>query len=173
MRRVRHLGVEHQPVEASRVVSEHGERCRLAGAHHTKPVRQLRDAVAVAHPHLLTRALVPYAVQQRTVADDVYERAAKFAMVGALRRSAQLRAHHHLAVADAQHRHALLEHQLRRARRFALVDAGGAARQDIGTRTKGADALRIGVERPDLAIDAGFTQPPRDQLRELRAEIEN
>src|SRR5688572_33364720 len=35
------------------------------------------------------------------------------------------------------------------------------------------DALGVGVERQDLAIDPGFAHPPRNQLGHLRAEIED
>ena len=35
------------------------------------------------------------------------------------------------------------------------------------------DARGIGVERPDLAIDAGLAQPPGDQLSDLAAEVQD
>ena len=38
---------------------------------------------------------------------------------------------------------------------------------------EGGDARGIGVERPDLAIDAGFAQAAGDQLGHLAAEIED
>ena len=46
--------------------------------------------------------------------------AAEFAVMAAFDLAAQLGAHGHLAIADAQHRHAHLEHRLRRARGVRL-----------------------------------------------------
>ncbi len=47
------------------------------------------------------------------------------------------------------------------------------AREDDALGVEIGDALGIGVERHDLAIDPRLAHPPRDQLRHLRSEIEN
>ena len=120
MRRVHHLRMEQQPVEPPRVIGDGGERRALAHAHHTETRRQPRHAVAMAHPDLLAPALVPDALEQHAVVGQIDERAAELAMVRALHLAAQLVAHRLHAVADAQHRHAGLEHALRRARRRFL-----------------------------------------------------
>ena len=77
------------------------------------------------------------------------------------------------AVADAEHRHAGLEHDLRRARAAGLDGRGRPARQDHRLRL---DALerRLGLlERDDLGIDAGLAHAPGDQLGDLAAEIDD
>src|SRR5262249_58814576 len=65
------------------------------------------------------------------------------------------------------------EHDLRRPRRFALGHRGRTARQDDGLRREFRDSVRVGVERPDLAVDALLAHAPRDELSDLRAEIED
>ena len=63
---------------------------------------------------------------------------------------------------------------VRRLGLVALVHAGRPAGQDDAARREGADARLGGVaEGPDLAIDAGFAQAARDQLRHLAAEVED
>src|SRR5206468_1275100 len=55
--------------------------------------------------------------------------------------------------------------------RVALVDGRGAARQDHAPR---APHLRgAGRERDDLRVDAVLAHAPRDELRVLRAEVED
>ena len=71
-----------------------------------KPGASLRDAVAVAHPHLFVRALGPDIVGDRALADHVDISAAKFAGVAALDLAAELVHHHLLAVTDAEDRQA-------------------------------------------------------------------
>ncbi len=81
--------------------------------------------------------------------------------------------HHLLAIADAEDRHAGLEDRLRRARRTFLQHGGRTAGQDhrLGRqRGKGLGGL---LKRRDLAIDAGLAHAPRDELRHLRAEIDD
>ena len=53
------------------------------------------------------------------------------------------------------------------------MHTGRTAGQDEGAGVELLDARGVGVERPDLAVDSGFAQPPGDQLRDLAAEIEN
>ena len=173
VRRVHHLGMEQQPVEPPRIVGDGGERRALADRHGTEARRQAGDAVAVAHPHLLAPALVPDALEQHAVVRQIDERAAELAMVRALHLAAQLVAHGLHAVADAEDRHAGLEHRLRRARRGALGQAGRPARQDDAARPPGGDPVRVGVERPDLAIDAGLAQAAGDELGDLAAEVQD
>ncbi|KAG1544022.1 hypothetical protein G6F50_013922 [Rhizopus delemar] len=77
------------------------------------------------------------------------------------------------AVADAEDRQATVEHFLRRGRgarqrgRFRATgqdDALGAERRDLG---------RVVVPRPDFAVDAQLADAAGNQLRVLRAEIED
>ena len=82
-------------------------------------------------------------------------------------------AHRHLAVADAEHRHAGLEHDLRRARAADLGGRGRAAGQDDGLRLDALERLLGLLERDDLGIDAGLAHAPGDQLGDLAAEIDD
>src|SRR5882762_5967830 len=77
------------------------------------------------------------------------------------------------AVADAQDRHAMLEHRLRRPAGRFLVGRHMAAGEDDAL---GAEITHEGVGyvvRVDLAIDLGFPDPPGDQLRVFRTEVED
>ena len=53
------------------------------------------------------------------------------------------------------------------------MEAGAAGKDDSVRRELSQLRLADLVERPDLAIDAGLAHPAGDQLRHLRAEIEN
>src|SRR5665213_1346555 len=65
MRRMRHLGMELHAVEAALLVGDGGEGRALADADDAEAGRQLVDEVAVAHPHLLARALSQQPLEQR------------------------------------------------------------------------------------------------------------
>jgi len=93
--------------------------------------------------------------------------------VTALHLAAQLLHHRLLAVADAEHRHAHLEHRLWRARRVRKRDAGGSAGEDNGLGLRLQERGFGLVERHDFAIDAGLAHAPRDQLRHLAAEVDD
>ena len=94
-------------------------------------------------------------------------------MVSALDRAAELGGHRHLAVADAEHRHAGLEDRLRRARRSGFVDRFRAARKDHAARLHLGERFGGFVEGHDLAIDPLLAHAPRDELGDLRAEIDD
>ena len=173
VRGVHDLGVEHRAVIAAGVVGDDGERRALAAGDHAEARRQAGDAVAVAHPHLLACAGRPYAVEQVAVVGDVHGRCAELVMLADADLAAQMRAHRLLAVADAEHRQAAVEHQAGHARAGGLGDAGGAAGQDIRAGVEGQQARRVGGRGHDLAIHAGFADPPGDQLGELAAEIQD
>ena len=173
LRRVRHLGMELHGVELALLVGDGRERRALGDADHLEAGRQLRDAVAVAHPHGVALALLPHAVEQRGLAGHLQLGAAELAVVAAFDAAAHLRHHGLLAVADAEHRQAGLEHPVGRARRAELGDAGRAARQDHGLGLEPLQRLLGLVERHDLGVDALLAHAPRDQLRDLAAEIDD
>ena len=127
----------------------------------------------MAHPDLLARTLGPHAVEQRTALGHIDKGAAEFAMVRIQHLAAELGHHGLLAVADAKHRHAGLEHNIGRARGTALGDAGGPAGEDEGARPEGGDAGRVRAEGPDFAINAALAQPAGNELGDLAAEIED
>jgi hypothetical protein len=92
---------------------------------------------------------------------------------GRLGGATQLRRHGLHAVANAQHRHAAVPHRLRRAQLVVLVGAAVAAGQDDPLGTEAADEVVGDVVGMDLAIDVRLAHPARDELRDLRAEIED
>ena len=122
------------------------------------------------------RVKVLNAVQQLGVAARTHFGVAKFALVAALHLAAQLLGHGLHAVANAQHGQAQLEHGIGRAV-VHLVHAGVAARED--------DALELAVPGPvahpvaahvagvDFAVHMRFADAAGDELRDLRAEVED
>ncbi len=87
--------------------------------------------------------------------------------------AAQLHRHGLHAVAHAEHRHAGVEHVLRRARAVVFGGAFRAAGQDDAAWVEFAD-LRFGdIPRPQFAVNAQFTHAARDQLGVLRTEVED
>ena len=102
---------------ASSAIAANGEASEVATTR--KPGRQLDDLVAVAHPHLLARAGLEHALEQGAAVLHVDERAAELAVMADLDLAAELGADGLHAVADAEDRHAQLEHRRGRARRPA------------------------------------------------------
>jgi hypothetical protein len=87
--------------------------------------------------------------------------------------AAQLRRHRLHAIADTKHRHALRPHGVGRARRIALGHAVGSAREHDALRREAPHEIIADVVRMNLAVDVRLAQPARDELRVLRAEIED
>ena len=171
--RVHHLGVEHDAVHLALDIAEDGEGRAFRLAEHLESLGQGDDAIAVAHPHLVALAGLPEALEQRTVLLDLDEGAAELAMVRAFGDTTHLHAHGHLAIADAEHRHAGVENDLRRARAADIRRRGGTAGQDDGL---GIDALerRFGrLERHDLGKHTRLADAAGDELGKLAAEIDN
>jgi hypothetical protein len=77
------------------------------------------------------------------------------------------------AVADAEHGGAELEERRVETRRARLGDAARTAGEDDPGRLPGAQPLERRIEGHDLRIDRQLAQPSRDQLRVLRAEIQD
>ena len=117
LRRVRDLGMKQHAVKAPLVVGDRGKGRGVAGGDRAEAGRQRLDLVAVAHPHLGAPALGPQPVEQQAVVENVDKGAAEFLMLAQRHAAAQLVAHRLHAVADAEHRHAELEHDRGRARR--------------------------------------------------------
>jgi len=172
VRRMHHFGVELHGVEFARVVGDEGVRGVFGFANDAEAVGKPRDAVAVAHPHLFMRAVVPHARRDRRGGDDVDIGAAKFAVVAGFDEAAQLLDHRLLAVADAEQRDAHGEQAVGGAGGVGGGDAGGAARKDDPARGEGLDAGFVAlVEGPDFAVDAQFPQAAGDELGDLGPEI--
>ena len=94
-------------------------------------------------------------------------------MMAALDLAAELLRHRLLAVADAEHRHAGLVDRGRRQRRALLMHGGRTAGQDHGLRLHRLEGFFGFLERDDLGIDALLAHAPCDELRDLRAEIDD
>ena len=93
--------------------------------------------------------------------------------MAALDLAAKLQRQRLLAVADGEDRNARLEHLFRRPR-AALVDhRGRAAGEDHAPGAHRGKGLGGTVEGVDFAVDAGFAEAARDQLGDLRAEIDD
>ncbi len=173
VRRMDDLGVEHQAVVAPPLVGDDGEGRVLRYADAREARGQGGDAVAVAHPDDMLLAGRPEAGKQRAVVERLDLGAAELAVVAALDLAAELGGHRHLPVADAEHRHAGLEHEVGRAWAAFVGHGGRAAGEDDRLRLQGAEGGFGLLERDDLAIDAGLAHAPRDELRHLAAEIDD
>ena len=66
-----------------------------------------------------------------------------------------------------------LEHRLRRGGRSAVGHGLRSAGEDDAARAEGAHFVAVHVPRQDLAVDAALAHAPRDELRVLRAEVED
>src|SRR5207253_2541701 len=98
----------------------------------------------------------PDIFEQGALTDDLDFGAAILAFGSAFDLAAKLLNHRHLAIADAQHRHAKLEDALRSTRCMLLGKACRTARKDDRSRRRGRKCRLSLVEGNDLAIDAGF-----------------
>ena len=133
VRGVVHFGVELHGVEVARGVGRDGERRVGRGAVDLEARRDLRDMIAVAHPHLLIAISEPaveqmqLAVRGRDVGAAELRRASP-----SLNVAAEAVHHHLLAIADAQDGHAHLEHRGRRHRGAFVKHRCRAAREDHG-----------------------------------------
>ena len=174
VRRVHDLGVELHAVEAPRVVGDGGERRALAAADAAEAGRQAvtRSPWLI---HTCSRApcsQTPWNSAQSSVTSTKARPNSRWSR--ALHLAAELRAHRLLAVADAEHRHARLEHDRRAARgASSSVTLAGPPERMMARGANAAMRAGLGVERPDLAIDAALAHAPGDQLRDLAAEIED
>jgi hypothetical protein len=112
-------------------------------------------------------------LEQRRVPASAHFGVPEFAHPARLHRAAQLRGHRLHPVADAEHGHALRPNPGRRARRVALGHAIGTARENDAPGRELADEGIVDVVGMDLAVDVRLAQAARDELRVLRAEIED
>ncbi len=109
------FGVELGAVELARFIRDHRKGRAIAGGDDIEAGGELRDLVAVAHPHLMAITDLPQPVEQRAFGGDGQEGAAKFAAFAGFMAgphfAAKLVAHHLLAITDAEDRDACLEQQ--------------------------------------------------------------
>ena len=98
---------------------------------------------------------------------------AVFAMGAASDVAAEHLSHELDAVADTEHRQAHLEHARVRMRRTLRLHAIRAAREDDAYDAVGAKGLGRDAEGVDTGVDVALTDAARDDLGQLRTEIEN
>ncbi len=173
LRRMGHFGMEQCPVKPPAVVGNHRKGCGIAGGDRAKPGRKCLDLVAVAHPHLGALALGPQPVEQQAIVENIDKSAAEFLMLAQADTAAQLVAHCLHAVANAEHRHAELEDDVRGAGCATYGHRGRPSRQNDRARREIANLVVADRKGVDLAIDTAFAHPARDQLRHLAAEVED
>src|SRR3546814_1889861 len=110
-----------------------------------------------------TDTLFPYPTlfrSQRGVGLQLDEGLAELLMVGALDHAAEMGADGLLSVADAEHRQAQVEHDLRRARRVAAGHRGRTAGEDDALGREVGDALGLHGEGKDLEIGRAHVYTP-------------
>src|SRR5690606_12139702 len=120
---------------AACLVTDRGDRAARRAGDDVEAGRDIGDLVAVAHPdveaeYAIIVHVVLDTVEQLRLADQVDARIAELTHFRALHLAAQLLGHGLHAIADAEQRHAQIEHRLRRARAAFLVHRLGTAGKD-------------------------------------------
>src|SRR5271156_4162222 len=168
--RVDDFGVELDAVELARGIAHRGDGARNRAREYLETGRRSEDGIAVRHPSTCFRV---DSLEERRFARNIERRRAEFAVLRTHDLAAEIAGHELHAVADAEERDARGQHP--------RVDAGGALRQRAlraagENDRRGFAALDIAprrVVRQYLGIDVCFAHAARDQLRILRAEIQN
>jgi hypothetical protein len=88
-------------------------------------------------------------------------------------RAAEGDGHGLVPVADPEDRDVGLEQGRVDLGRAGRIDAGRAAGQDHRSWATGQDLGDRHRRRHDLAVDVGLADPPRDELRVLRTEVDD
>jgi hypothetical protein len=178
LERVRHLRMKLYGVEMSGFIGHRRERHGARECDGDEARRQLIDTIAVAHPHVERRSallvrVIAEAIEQAAGCGCRNARVAEFAMCAGGDAAAQLLRHRLHAIADAEHGHTELVHRLRRDRRRFVRHGLGTARENDAARTECTHVGIAHVPGMDLAVDAAFADAPGDELRVLRAEVQN
>ncbi|MNS70318.1 hypothetical protein D3C72_1036600 [compost metagenome] len=179
---VGHFRVELHAVEATGLIG-HGRMGAGRGlGYGGEAGGDLGDLVAVAHPDVQQGVAVlgdgVFDVAQQGaglagVAQHFDLGITEFTQVGGLHLAAELLGHGLHAVADAEHRHAGIEHVLGGARAARLGHGFRAAGEDDAARIELADLLFGYVPGPQLAVDADFTDATGDELGVLGTKIQD
>ncbi len=169
--RVRDLGMEQQAVQRLLRVLHRRDGCVGAGRDDAKSWRCRLDIVAMARPDT---EVARYSVEQtRTGLADLHKGMPEFPMRRRRDAPSQRVGHQLHAVADSQYGSAQLQHCRVRFRCTRLRNALRSAGQNEAGGFARAQLVDRGVEWQNLAVDRQLAQPARDQLRELRAEVED
>jgi hypothetical protein len=170
---VDHFGMKEQAEQGPPAVCHRGSRCIRAGCEDVEAWRYRRHRVAVAGPD---PQCVRYPGKQcdsirRTLEAD--GRVPIFAVGRRFDVPSQRVGHQLHAVADAEHRDSRLVPGRLRARRTGFEHAAWAAGQDDADRRPSCHHGSRRVARQDLCEHAHLPQATCDQLRVLRAKIED
>jgi len=104
VRCVDHFRMELHAVKWLALMRDHREGGAVGGCDRPKSLGNLDDLVAVAHPDLMLLAGLPDTLIERAFFRHIDKGASELAFGRLHHVTAQLRAHGHLAVADAEHR---------------------------------------------------------------------
>ena len=164
------LGVELDAEEAAALVAHRGVGAVRGPRAHLEALGYRRHAVAVAHPD---DELVGKPLEELVPRLDGHLGLAVLALLARLDLPAELLAHELHSVAHAEDRDAEVEDRAVDSGRTLLEDAVWPAGEDHALRRASADILRLDGERDDFGVDMLFADAPRDELRVLRAVVED
>jgi hypothetical protein len=168
--RVRHLGVELDPVDSPCGIGDH--RHRGAGRARTdhEPGRRLQDQVSVAHPH---PGACREAGEHSLGGRDLHLGTTVFRMRRTLHAASEGMTEKLVPITDAQQRQPGTPEGGVGPRCTLSIHACRTAAQNCGGETLRLQLLRIGVTRTEFARDTAFSDAPGDELRVLRTEIQD
>ena len=170
--RVNHLGMELQAPNG-RVAMANGREGGMAAARNDLETRREgQHAIAMTHPdHVFALAIEP--PEEGVIPLDLQMGASVFAIFRRLHLSAQSQDQQLKPVADAEDGNAQFEDSGVDIRGTLLEYARGPAGEHDPSRIKILQRIQGHIAGVNLAIDMEFTNPPRNQLRILRTEVQN
>ncbi len=163
-----HLRVKLHPIPAALHIAHRRHRAIGAGCKHPKALRQLLNPVTVRHPHRIGPQR-----QKWIIGHGLDLRQAIFARLRRPHLPAQGMRQQLHPIANAKHRQTGTQQILGQCRRIVLIDRRRAAGENVATRLNGLHRLSRRIPGEKLAIDLHLAHPPRNQLRILRAKVEN
>ena len=170
VRCVMHFGMKLDAVQLARFVGDGGVGRVITAPDAGETIGQQRHLIAVTHPDLLEPV---HAREQPRFTCDFEFGVTVFAFVALIDATAELVRHQLHPVADAERGNAQVPDRGIALRRVLAVHAGRAAAEDQTARSKHRQFRGGRVEVQDLGEHFALTDPPRDDLRVLRAEIQN
>ncbi len=169
-RRVDHLGVELDAVQATIEVDEAGELRRVGLGRGLKAGRGRR----IESPWLIQTGCSRSSPRNRPSSEVKVTRGRSvLAARGRNDVAAELDRHQLQPVADPEDRDAARPQPGIGLRSALVIHAGRAAREDDGLRLPAANLVERSVERQQLRVDVELANAAGDQLRVLAPEVEN
>ena len=168
--RMHDFGVELHGVEAPLRVVHGGDGAVLRRGGNLKAGRGGFDGVAVAHP---ADQFGVQPLEHDGRVEHVQPRLAEFFQRGAAHGPAEVMGHRLHPVADAEQGQTQGVDSGVNLGSARLVDRRRPARQDQPDGVSGADDVEGRVAGQNLAVDAALADAPGDELRVLRAEIQD